>query len=99
VILVMGMNKSSGPSRPCPCGGSCDCHRPHPWKLYALAASALLCIPGIPILLLLVWPQEREPRTIHVGDQVCGVEFVVTGRSCSSTGSCSDRGYDKAVCP
>lgn len=38
-------------------------------------------------------------RTIRVGEQTCDVEFVVTGTSCTSTGGCTDQGYDKAVCP
>jgi len=60
----------------------------------------VLTLFGPAILILFVASRtEKQKRTIRVGDQTCSVEFVVTGRDCTSTGDCTDRGYDKAVCP
>jgi hypothetical protein len=79
---------------PCPCNNTCRCHKRSPRAdLYAV-----LILIGMVILLPTVFyflAPKNTTRYIHVGDQICEVQFVETGRT--STGA--SWGYDKAVCP
>ncbi len=85
--------------RNCPCGGTCDCHKPAPdmpsWLVIILFSSlAIISVVAI------VFPPKHERRTIYVGTKLCDVVFVVTGRKCNGHGGeCHDVGYDQAVCP
>jgi len=94
----MRSSRSSLPSGPCPCGGVCDCHRPDEsnffWTFLILMVALVFVLGGA-----CLFAPTVAPKTIRVGEKVCGVRFVKTGVSCTSTGFCHDRGYDEAVCP
>jgi len=92
-------SRSRGPSTPCPCGGSCRCHRPIEKMPLAMKIFFVLAIPTIIYCGYKLQTTPRPKRTIRVGEKTCEVRFVRTGQSCTSTGFCTDRGYDEAVCP
>lgn len=88
-------SRRRGPSKPCPCGGSCSCHRPtkEPWGLIIFS---LLVVFGLP-LCAAIWIGNHPNPVRHI--KVNGVECVVKHVTdhCTSTGACS--GHDEAVCP
>lgn len=92
-------SRRRGPSKPCPCGGVCECHKPSKEKLFPLVFPIAfpLVIPGLwpGIFLLMMSLGERPPPHIQVYGQDCIVHHVTD--HCTSTGACS--GHDEAICP
>lgn len=94
-MFMQMRSRRRGPSKPCPCGGTCSCHKPRkePWGLIIFS---MLFVFGGPILLAFWMDSHRSTvRHIQVNGQDCTIQHVTD--SCTSTGAC--RGHDIAVCP
>lgn len=58
-----------------------------------------VCIPLAIFSFYKLATMPHPKKTIHVNGQICDVVFVKTGQTCTSTGACSPKGYEEAVCP
>jgi hypothetical protein len=92
-------SRRRGPSKPCPCGGTCSCHHGKE-KLFPLVFPIAfpLLIPGLfPGLFILMASLAPPPpvRYIQVRGERCVIHYKTD--SCTSTGACS--GHDEAICP
>lgn len=89
-------SRRRGPSKPCPCGGLCSCHKPskEPWGLIIFS---ILLVFGVPLALTIYVDAHRshELRHIRVDGKDCFIRHVTD--NCTSTGACSS--HDEAICP
>jgi len=95
-MFMQMKSRRRGPSKPCPCGGLCSCHKPS--KDIPLWSIPLMMLFLFSPFLFLAWYRDTHPdpvRYIKVNGQTCIVKYVTD--SCTSTGACS--GHDEAVCP
>ena len=88
--------KGRQPEAPCPCGGTCHCHKE---VNNGSSIVLLLILLALPVSLWFILPEKPAPRMIHVGKKICEVRFVKTDQHCTAHGSCYDRGYEEAICP
>src|SRR5579885_196327 len=98
-MFMQMKSRRRGPSKPCPCGGACWCHKEKE-KLFPLVfpiAFPLLIpglFPGLFILMMILAPPPAK-RYIQVNGVKC--EVIHKTDHCTSTGACS--GHDEAICP
>lgn|SRR6185369_1946436 len=91
-------SRRRSPSRPCPCRGTCDCHKPKekfPWEILLVFPLMFpIIVPGVFILIVGLAPSPPVPH-IQVNGKDCVIQHVTD--HCTSTGACS--GHDVAICP
>ncbi len=89
-------SRSYRSSKPCLCGGICECHKPSKEKLFPwiIPFAFPILFPGL-LLVPLLFINTPTIQHIRVNGQDCIVHYV--SDHCTSTGACS--GYDEAVCP
>lgn len=98
MFMQMKSRRRSGPSKPCPCGGTCNCHKPQKedpmvWVICFLGFSLLF---GGPIAL--AYYMDKHPNPVHhveYSGRDCILRTISDG--CTSTGAC--RSHDVVICP
>lgn len=89
--------RSSVPSKPCPCGNTCLCHKPRKGISEFQATLMFIGVLGFLFLwgLFMSMALRSPERHVQVDGQDCVIHHVID--SCTSTGACS--GHDEAICP
>lgn len=78
---------------PCPCNGSCDCHRPSKSEWVPVVVGLIMLV-ALPLTIVALF-HGPNVRTIDVRGETCEIKFIQTG--ITSTGS--PTGHDTVVCP
>lgn len=92
-------NRRKQSSKPCSCGGTCDCHVSSKEKLFPITIPIFFPIifPGLfPVLVCVILALTKNPEQhIQVDGQDCIIKYV--NDHCTSTGACW--GHNEAICP